>query len=226
MEGLSSSTNLKPKRITSEDLESNASQAKQRAIEVRRVAWKSRSLYETGGWQALFEQYADQTLRASTKPQKPNLDELANPISSTLCPSSQTNIENSFVFGVVEGTVQEPQVSYLDRSLPLNEDVLALSGSIKPTEMFRIAGSCQHKACRHFDGTDCRLAKRIVQQLPAAVETLPACQIRSNCRWWKQEGKSACFRCPQVVTDSYHASELYQQVADPNLYDSIGELET
>jgi len=29
---------------------------------------------------------------------------------------------------------------------------------------------------------------------------LPACLIRATCRWYQQEGKAACHRCPQVVT--------------------------
>jgi hypothetical protein len=53
----------------------------------------------------------------------------------------------------------------------------------------------------HFDGHDCRLATRLVQLLPAVVDRLPPCHVRPDCRWWQQEGKAACLRCPQVVTD-------------------------
>jgi hypothetical protein len=69
--------------------------------------------------------------------------------------------------------------------------------------------------CRHFDGTDCRLAQRIVSMLPTVVDILPVCPLRSNCRWWQQEGKAACLRCPQVVTKTYHPSEQLRQVATP-----------
>ena len=51
---------------------------------------------------------------------------------------------------------------------------------------------------------------RIVQQLPTVVETLPACQIRSSCRWWLQEGKAACYRCPQMVTNDGYSSKIIQ----------------
>ncbi|WP_256973461.1 hypothetical protein [Nostoc sp. T09] len=34
--------------------------------------------------------------------------------------------------------------------------------------------------------------QRIVEDLPGVV------QIRSSCRWWQQEGKAACMRCPQI----------------------------
>jgi hypothetical protein len=87
--------------------------------------------------------------------------------------------------------------------------------AVKPTEMLRIASDCHKKGCLHFDGADCRLAARIVEQLPTVTDTLPACQIRSSCCWWQQKGKSACLRCLQVVTENYYASSLFEQVANP-----------
>jgi uncharacterized paraquat-inducible protein A len=56
---------------------------------------------------------------------------------------------------------------------------------------------------------------RIVEQLPTVTEALPPCAIRRDCRWWQQEGKAACMRCPQVVTDNYNASEQMRQAAAP-----------
>jgi hypothetical protein len=53
-------------------------------------------------------------------------------------------------------------------------------------QVLRIAAPCQEKACCHFDGTDCRLATRLVQLIPAVVESLPACRIRPDCRWFLQ----------------------------------------
>lgn len=132
-----------------------------------------------------------------------------------MCPSAQPEMEGSVVLGVVGGTVEEPRVAYLVKPLPVNGSLLALSGSMKPTEVFRIAARCAGTACQHFDGTDCRLATRIVQMLPDVVDILPACQLRPHCRWWLQEGKAACVRCPQVVTERYQPTELERQAADP-----------
>jgi hypothetical protein len=42
---------------------------------------------------------------------------------------------------------------------------------------------CEEGARRHFDGSNCRPAARIVQILPAVVESLPPCKIRYECRW-------------------------------------------
>ncbi len=111
------------------------------------------------------------------------------------------------MFGVVGGTVAAPQVGYLSEPMSVNEDILALSGSVESTEIFRMASTCAGHGCQHFDGSHCRLAMRIVEQLSPVVEALPACQIRPHCRWWQQEGKAACQRCPQVVTDNFYASD-------------------
>lgn len=64
-----------------------------------------------------------------------------------------------------------------------------------------------------FDGKNCNLATRIVQILPAVVDALPACLIRPTCRWYQQEGRAACMRCPQVVTENYEPSEDFKRAA-------------
>ncbi|MBD0361279.1 MAG: nitrogen fixation protein [Coleofasciculus sp. C3-bin4] len=133
-----------------------------------------------------------------------------------LCPSGRPEACEAIVFGVVGGTIAAPLVGYLTEPMPVNEDILALSGSVEPTEIFRIASTCAGHGCKHFDGSRCNLVMRIAEQLPAVAEALPACQIRPHCRWWQQEGKAACQRCPQVVTDNYYASDRLQQVVVPN----------
>jgi hypothetical protein len=121
----------------------------------------------------------------------------------------------SRIFGVMGGSVEEPRVIYLDEPTPAAPDVLALAGPVKPIEVFRIAATCVESACRHFDGKDCQLAARIVQILPAVTEALPACRIRQDCRWFEQEGRPACLRCPQVITQNYSPSEEMVRAATP-----------
>jgi hypothetical protein len=131
-----------------------------------------------------------------------------------LCPSTQPEVENSVAFSIISGTVEEPHLNYLSKPHLVTEKLLARSGPVKPTEIFRFAGSCAEKACQHFDGENCRLAERIANQLPAVTEELPPCRIRSNCRWWKQEGKAACLCCPQIVTDAHNPSDAIRSIAD------------
>jgi hypothetical protein len=136
--------------------------------------------------------------------------------SRPLCPSAQPDSQDSVVLGIVGGSVEEPRVAYLKEPEPVTEELLALSEPVKPTEVFRFAAPCAGNECLHFDGTDCRLAKKTVQLLPTAVDRLPRCRLRPKCRWWQQEGGAACLRCPMIVTENYLPSAQQRRAADPN----------
>lgn len=131
------------------------------------------------------------------------------------CPSAQPEMRESIVLGVVGGTVADPQVGWLERPWAVSDGLPALPEGVRPTEVFRFAAHCEESSCTHFDGANCQLATRIVQILPAVTGTLPPCQIRMHCRWFQQEGRPACLRCPQVVTHNYTASEDVARAAMP-----------
>lgn len=135
---------------------------------------------------------------------------------TTLCPSARPESENSVVFGIIGGTVTEPRVAYLKQTQPITDELIAKASPVTPAEIFRTAAPCAATGCQHFDGKNCGLATRIVENFPAVAEELPPCSIRRDCRWWQQEGKVACMRCPQVITDNYNASELAVKVAAPS----------
>ncbi len=132
------------------------------------------------------------------------------------CPSAQPNAKTSRIFGVMTGPSDHKRVGFLTETLKPTEELLALSGNRKPTELFRVAGPCANSACQHFNGA-CTLAQRIVANMPAVVDALPECQIRSTCRWYHQEGSDACLRCPQVATETINPSdeELWIANGDP-----------
>jgi hypothetical protein len=131
---------------------------------------------------------------------------------SLLCPSSQPQVPGARVLGVVLQTSSGPELTYLEKLVAVTPDILAMAEPLRPTEVFRLAAVCQTHHCPHFDGTNCGLATRIVQILPAVVDQLPPCQIRHECRWFHQEGAAACRRCPQIATVNYNASETMQAV--------------
>ncbi|QMS87908.1 nitrogen fixation protein [Nostoc edaphicum CCNP1411] len=139
-------------------------------------------------------------------------------VQTTLCPSARPESVDGVVFGIVAGAIAAPRVAYLKQPLPITDEVMAKASPVTPAEIFRTAASCAESGCQHFDGKDCRLAMRIVEKLPAVVEQLPPCSIRRDCRWWQQEGKAACMRCPQIITDNYSSSEQLRQAADPSIY--------
>lgn len=130
-----------------------------------------------------------------------------------LCPSAQPGMDGCRVLGVVQRDGRTPMLEYLGEQLPATEEVLAMAAPLKPTEVFRLAATCAEHKCPHFDGTDCRLASRVVQILPAAVSTLPPCIIRKGCRWYSQEGAAACYRCPEITTVSYDLSQEGQKLS-------------
>jgi hypothetical protein len=130
-----------------------------------------------------------------------------------LCPSAQPGMEGCRILGVVQRDGPTPMLQYLNERLPATDDVLAMAAPLKPTEVFRLAATCAECRCPHFDGTDCRLAGRIVQILPAAVTALPPCIIRKDCRWYSQEGAAACYRCPEITTISYDLTPESQKLS-------------
>jgi len=128
-----------------------------------------------------------------------------------MCPSAQPGMHNPRLLGVVTFDEGTPRVAYLNEP----DELLKLAEPAEPREVFRMAAQCEESRCAHFSGTRCSLATRIVQILPAVVDSLPACLIRATCRWYTQEGKPACVRCPQVVTQAIDPSTDYRQAAMP-----------
>lgn len=145
-----------------------------------------------------------------------NPDRLLEP-QHLMCPSAQPEMQGSRVLGVVGGTADAPAVAYLNQFLPVTDEIIALAQPAKPTQVMRFAAPCQEKLCSHFDGKDCGLVTRIVQILPAVTEALPACLIRATCRWFAQEGRAACQRCPQIVTQVDEPADTMRMAAEGHL---------
>ena len=143
------------------------------------------------------------------------MEETNNTDITQFCPSAQPDWEGAVVLGVVGGTLEEPRLAYLDEPSPATPELMETTSPVKPTEVFRIAAPCAGSKCVHFDGTNCQLVTRIVNILPRVADALPPCHIRPTCRWYLQEGKSACQRCPQVVTDNYNPSEQLLRAYEP-----------
>jgi hypothetical protein len=132
-----------------------------------------------------------------------------------LCPSAQPDMAGSMAFGVISGTAEEPRVAWIEKPVPVTADLLALTGPVPPTQVLRFTAPCQEAACCHFDGKDCQLATKLVQLMPAVPGPLPPCRIRQDCRWFVQEGRAACQRCPQIVTYSVNPTEQLSIAATP-----------
>jgi hypothetical protein len=115
--------------------------------------------------------------------------------------------------GVISRDADEPRLAYLDEALPATPPVLELAAPLDVSQVFRLSARCEERKCTHFDGVDCQLAVRITKMLPEVVDQLPACNIRRDCRWFRQEGRAACLRCPQILTGNHEADEVLREVA-------------
>jgi len=51
-------------------------------------------------------------------------------------------VANSFVFGVVNGTADEPRLRHLTEPQPVTLELLELAAPVRPTEVFRFAAPC------------------------------------------------------------------------------------
>jgi hypothetical protein len=140
---------------------------------------------------------------------------------TVLCPSAQPDMPGSMILGIVQGTVEQPRMIHLSHPQPVSPELLALSAPVNPTEVFRITAPCAATGCRHFDGTNCQLARRIVKMQQPVAETLPVCQIRPHCRWWRQEGRAACQRCPGIVTEVVNPDEKICKMAAPSILPAL-----
>jgi hypothetical protein len=129
------------------------------------------------------------------------------------CPSAQPGMGDVQVLGVVVRDAEEPRLAYLDEAVAATPDMLEMAAPVPVSQVFRLSARCEESKCTHFDGTRCQLAVRIARLLPEVVDSLPACNIRPACRWFRQEGRAACLRCPQIVTGTYEADERLQEVA-------------
>jgi len=139
----------------------------------------------------------------------------SSPQGALLCPSAQPQWSGSVAIGVLGGTGEAPRLAHFPIPLQVTEELLEMSAPVSPAEVFRFAAPCMGSGCEHFHDHHCGLVTQIVQILPAVIENLPVCGIRSTCRWWHQQGRAACLRCPQVVTDNYNPSPEMVQAATP-----------
>jgi hypothetical protein len=124
-------------------------------------------------------------------------------------------MSGSLLLGVVQGTAERPRLAYLAEPQEVTPELLQLAAPVRPTEVFRFAAPCAGQGCQHFDGARCKLVKRLVQMVPDVVDDLPPCRLRPRCRWWQEEGRAACVRCPLVVTENYLPSAEMRVAADP-----------
>lgn len=121
-----------------------------------------------------------------------------------LCPSAPP-AKHSIVLGVVR---PDGSVAYLRDRLPVDPALLTPTPDGRaPEQRLRFASPCQSAGCRQWVDGRCSVPERfssVVAQEGHERRELPRCSIRADCRWFHQEGPSACRICPLVVTKGDH----------------------
>lgn len=133
------------------------------------------------------------------------------------CPSARPEMSGSRVLGVIREVDGQAFLHHLADPVAVTPDVLALAGDAPLSEVFRFTAPCAETACSHFDGHDCRLAMKLVESVPHRAKSLPPCRIRRDCRWYAQEGMSACLVCPMLLSETANPSPELAYAANPNV---------
>ncbi|UOU99376.1 hypothetical protein MUU74_05295 [Chryseobacterium daecheongense] len=122
----------------------------------------------------------------------------ANSHSKKMCPS-YVGKAGAQLFGVVN---KDGKVQFIT-PLTVTEEFLELNKEKNSLEQrFRFTGKCVEKGCAQWNNEEskCSLSQK-VQNLDVGYtnKELSYCPIRSNCRWFHQDGKDACFSCNEVT---------------------------
>ncbi|MGF7217837.1 hypothetical protein GGR92_004014 [Spirosoma lacussanchae] len=129
-------------------------------------------------------------------------------MASLLCPSSIAK-PGAKLFGIQNAS---GHVEYLDEPITVDKTFVETARQGRaPEERFRFATNCIKTGCGHWTGeaTGCGLVNKIVDGMNRNAEaTLVACPIRDRCRWYHQQGATACASCDEVVRNVRVAAVL------------------
>ena len=115
------------------------------------------------------------------------------------CPSSLGQV-GSNLLGVVNAN---GTVGFFSDPVEVTPEFINDAGDFENLERrFRFSNKCVQNGCKQWTGKECGVIKAVLalDSIPAKND-LPACSIRSTCRWFYQEGANACNGCRYVVTN-------------------------
>lgn len=117
--------------------------------------------------------------------------------SKKMCPSylGKTGAQ---LFGVMG---KDGKVQFIT-PLTVTEEFLELNRECHNLEQrFRFTGKCVEKGCSQWNNEEskCSLSKKIQDLDNERVQKLSFCPIRTQCRWYFQDGEKACFSCNEIT---------------------------
>lgn len=116
---------------------------------------------------------------------------------SILCPSAPCSLGALLIGRAVSPT----EVAILPEPIVVNAAFVAEAGNHRaPEKRFRFAAPCKAGGCSNWDGHKCTVPEVTSSILSSRDAGYPVCGIRSDCRWFDQDGFLACSLCVQVTT--------------------------
>ncbi|WP_123891981.1 MULTISPECIES: hypothetical protein [Chryseobacterium] len=114
--------------------------------------------------------------------------------SKKMCPSYVGKV-GAQLFGVVN---KDGKVQFIT-PLTVTEDFIEQNENLE--QRFRFTGKCVEKGCGQWNHEEsrCSLSKKVQDLNFPKNSELSFCPIRSQCRWFSQDGKEACFSCNEVT---------------------------
>jgi hypothetical protein len=117
-----------------------------------------------------------------------------------LCPSSICE-SGASILGVIDESGSLRRVSPL---LPVTDEFVSLFRSSGSSDKFRFVGGCRAQECSRWVSGACAIAIAMREgndELRESEEKDHSCEIKDNCRWYKQEGNSVCLGCSRLATN-------------------------
>lgn len=154
-----------------------------------RIAWltslKFHQLRRQIFWFRLRKIYREQLLNSPKEAELPILEN-----GGMTCPSYPPEPGNQILAKIDPHT----GISNFGETIRLGESNEVLNPA-PPVEHFRYCGPCRTHGCAHWTGASCRLAESVSRvRIPIRTE-VPDCSIRASCRWYAENGFTACSGC-------------------------------
>lgn len=114
--------------------------------------------------------------------------------SKKMCPSYLGKV-GAQLFGVVN---KDGKVQFIT-PLAVTEDFIEQNKNLE--QRFRFTGKCVEKGCAQWNNEEskCSLSRKVQNLDLNKNKELSYCPIRSQCRWFSQDGNDACFSCNEIT---------------------------
>jgi hypothetical protein len=118
------------------------------------------------------------------------------------CPSAVAH-PGATLLGAINA---DGSVGFIETPITIDEAFLQEAGEgVALEKLFRFSTRCVQSGCKQWSQGNCTVIQRIIDAAPDWPQqhpALPACSIRTTCRWYAQEGADACSYCAFVTTNS------------------------